>query len=100
MGRLDDIIARNKNPKRFGERMTVGIGLGVFVLLLAALAREHWRWVRDPRVAPLGIVGLTLLAGFVVKNLTDDFLHRHSALLFWAMNAMLLGLAQRARREG
>ena len=34
MGKLDDIIARNKNPKRFGERMTVGIGLGVFVLFI------------------------------------------------------------------
>lgn len=34
MGKLDDIIARNQNPKRFGERMTVGIGLGVFVLFI------------------------------------------------------------------
>ena len=76
------------------------VGLGVFLLLLGALAREHWRWLRDPRVAPLGLVGLTLLAGFVVKNLTDDFLHRHNALVFWAMNAMLLGIAARARREG
>ena len=76
------------------------VGLGLFLLVLAALAHEHWRWLRDPRVAPLGIVGLTLLAGFVVKNLTDDFLHRHTALVFWSLNAMLLGLAQRARREG
>ena len=34
MGKLEDIIARNKNPKRFGERMTVGIGLGVFILFI------------------------------------------------------------------
>ena len=34
MGKLDDIIDRNKNPKRFGERMTVGIGLGVFILFI------------------------------------------------------------------
>ena len=76
------------------------VGLALFVLLLAALAREHWRWLRDPRVMPLGMVGLALLGGFVVKNLTDDFLHRHNALVFWALNAMLLGLAQGARREG
>ncbi len=37
MGKLDDIIARNKNPKRFGERITVGIGLGVFVLFILLL---------------------------------------------------------------
>jgi len=37
VGKLDDIIARNKNPRRFGERMTVGIGLGVFVLFILIL---------------------------------------------------------------
>lgn len=37
MGKLDDIIARNKNPKRFGERMTVGIGLGLFVILILVM---------------------------------------------------------------
>jgi len=37
VGRLDDIISRNKNPKRFGERMTVGIGLGVFILIILVL---------------------------------------------------------------
>ncbi len=37
MGRLDDIIRRNKHPKRFGERLTVGIGLGLFVLLIILL---------------------------------------------------------------
>jgi len=37
VGKLDDIIARNKNPKRFGERMTVGIGLGVFLLIILFL---------------------------------------------------------------
>ena len=70
------------------------VGLALFAALLAALAREHWRWLRDARVAPLGVVGLSLLAGFVVKNLTDDFLHRHNALVFWALNAMLLGLGR------
>lgn len=37
MGRLEDIIDRNKNPKRFGERMTVGIGFGVFLLIILGL---------------------------------------------------------------
>ena len=37
MGRLDDIIRRNKHPKRFGERLTVGIGLALFLLLILFL---------------------------------------------------------------
>lgn len=36
MGRLDDIIERNKNPKRT-ERMTVGIGVSLFLLLIILL---------------------------------------------------------------
>jgi O-antigen ligase len=72
-------------------------GLAAFVALLLALARHYWRFLRDPAVAPLGIIGLALIAGFLVKNLTDDFLHRHNALVFWALNGMLLGLGRRAR---
>jgi len=72
------------------------LGLAAFLALLGALATEYRACLRDPRVAPLGVLGLALLAGFVVKNLTDDFLHRHVGLVFWALNGTLLGLARRA----
>jgi hypothetical protein len=36
VGRLDDIIERNRNPKR-SERTTVGIGVALFLLLIIAL---------------------------------------------------------------
>jgi O-antigen ligase len=70
------------------------VGLVAFAALLAALARRYRAMLRDPALAHLGMLGLALLVGFVVKNLTDDFLHRHNALVFWALNAMLLGLAR------
>jgi O-antigen ligase len=73
------------------------VGLAVFAALLLSMARHYWRFLADPAVAPLGIIGLTVIAGFLVKNLTDDFLHRHNALVFWALNGMLLGLGARAR---
>jgi O-antigen ligase len=78
------------------------VGLAVFVALLLALAREYRGYLRRADIAPLGVLGLSLLAGFVVKNLTDDFMHRHNALVFWALNGALLGLArgQAARRSG
>lgn len=47
MGKLEDIIERNKNPKRFGERMTVGIGLGVFVLFILFMM-VCTKWGRRP----------------------------------------------------
>ena len=73
------------------------LGLAIFLALLFALARRYAAMLRDSELAPLGIMGLAILAGFVVKNVTDDFLHRQNALVFWALNAMLLGLAS-ARR--
>ncbi len=73
------------------------VGLVVFVAVLVALAREYIALLSLPDAALLGVIGLALLAGFLTKNLTDDFLHRHNAQLFWALNAMLLGFAARAR---
>ncbi len=73
------------------------IGLAVFLALLIALARRYAALLRDAELAPLGSIGLALIAGFVVKNLTDDFLYRQNGLVFWALNAMLLGLASGAR---
>jgi O-antigen ligase len=75
------------------------VGLAVFIALLASLALEYRRFLAHPGLAPLGVMGLAVLAGFVVKNLTDDFAYRHNALAFWAINGMLLGLALNARDE-
>ena len=72
---------------------TGAIGAALFVALLASLA---WRYAgffraRDDALAFAGLVGLALLAGFVVKNLTDDFLFRSNAKEFFALNTLLLG---------
>ena len=70
------------------------VGLVVFLGMLATLALAYARAAGNAATAPLGVLGLALLAGFLVKNLTDDFMHRHNALVFWALNGMLLGLAR------
>jgi len=38
VGRLDNIIARNRRPNRLHERLTVSLVLGAIVLLILALA--------------------------------------------------------------
>lgn len=38
MGRLDNILARNRRPNRMHERMIVSLVLGAIVLLILALA--------------------------------------------------------------
>ena len=75
------------------------VGLAIFVALLLVLMREYLRMLSRPRVAMLGVVGLAMLGGFLVKNLTDDFFYRHNALVFWALNAALVGFASRAAGE-
>jgi O-antigen ligase len=72
------------------------VGLAFFVLLLALLVREYGGYLRRPAIAPLGAIGLAVLVGFIAKSMTDDFLHRHNGLLFWALNAMLVGLGRGA----
>ncbi len=76
------------------------IGLAAFVAMFLALA---WRYrafyrSRSDALALVGIIGLALLAGFVVKNLTDDFMFRVNAKQFWVLNALLLGWGARLER--
>ncbi|HZZ95360.1 MAG TPA: O-antigen ligase family protein [Usitatibacter sp.] len=79
--------------------LQVGVaGLAIFVALLASLALTYARALRRPDLAPVGIAGLALLAGYVVKNLTDDFHHRPDSMVFWALQGLLLSLATRPRR--
>ena len=47
----------------------------------------------DPGIAAIGAAGLALVAGVVVKNLTDDFFVRQNALLFWSLVGAGLGAA-------
>jgi len=76
---------------------TGAVGLALFAAMLCAFAATFVRYVRarDDVLAFVGVVGLSLLTGFVVKNLTDDFLFRSNAKEFWAMLAILLGLGTR-----
>jgi len=76
------------------------LGVALLTALLAALALEHGRNLARPGTRVLGAIGLALLAAFLVKNLTDDFFNRHNALVFWALNGMLVGLGRRPSGGG
>lgn len=76
---------------------TGAVGLALFAAMLGAIATTFVRYIRDRNDvrAFLGVVGLSLLVGFVVKNVTDDFLFRSNAKELWAMMAILVGLGTR-----
>ena len=76
------------------------VGMLAFIAFLTALALRYVRFVRsrDDSLAFVGVVGLALLAGFVAKDLTDDFLFRSNAKELWAMTSFLLGYGMRRER--
>ena len=81
---------------------TGAIGLVLFVGLLGALCTRFVHYLRhdDDALAIIGIVGLSLIAGFVAKNMTDDFLFRSNAKEFWALLALLVGFGTRLEQAG
>jgi O-antigen ligase len=71
------------------------VGAGVMLLLIIGLLsvfvpfRGEGAWSRL-----VSICGAMLITGFFVRNMTDDFFHRHSALFFWSAIGMLMGARQ------
>ena len=76
------------------------VGMIAFAAFVAALTLRYVRFARsrDDTLAFVGVIGIVLLAGFVTKDLTDDFLFRSNAKELWAMTAMLLGYGMRRER--
>jgi O-antigen ligase len=96
----DPLLSHAHNVFMSQWLQTGAIGLALFVALLAALVARYARFVRSPddAVALLGVIGIALVAGFLVKNLTDDFLVRATGKEFWVLNAALLGFGVRLER--
>jgi O-antigen ligase len=68
------------------------VGLAVFAWMVAALVREMATGLAGS--APrrfAATLGLVLVAGFAIRNMTDDFLVRHTAMLAWALAGAVLG---------
>jgi putative inorganic carbon (hco3(-)) transporter len=73
--------------------LQVGIpGLALFLVLLAALAREAWRAARsaDEVAAACGMALAGVVAGMAVRNMTDSLL-----ILFWGVVGALLAISAR-----
>lgn len=70
-------------------------GLALLLLLLASTAHAGYRFSRDasPEAVACGIALLGVIAGMLVRNMTDMLWIRQNALLYWGVAGALLGLA-------
>ena len=67
-------------------------GIAAFLLLLFSTAKLLARAVMSQQnLSPYVMASLAMLAGVVVKNMTDDFFVRDGALLFWLLTGAVVG---------
>jgi O-antigen ligase len=86
--------------------LNYGLELGVPGMLalawvFAGLLRAYWRLYSTPdRILNLlGIAGMMLVSGILLRNQVNDMFVRDEAILFWALNGALLGVGLRRLPE-
>ena len=74
-------------------------GVLLLLLLLGALLREGWRYAasNDELSAAAGMALIGVVAGMVVRNMTDSLFVRQNSLLFWGVAGVLLAIGLRRR---
>ncbi|MEO8004760.1 MAG: O-antigen ligase family protein [Betaproteobacteria bacterium] len=76
-------------------------GALLLAFLMFTVAREFSKLAKDllPEVGLIGIAGLGMVVGVLVKTQTDDLWGRQHGYLFWALTGMMLGYAHRLRSK-
>lgn len=104
-----DLIPRENTLLWHAHNVVLNYGLamgiaGMLVLLMVfgALLREYARlWQSDDHgLRMIGACGMVLVLGVFSRNMANDMFVRDAALLFWALNGMLLGLGRRQLAAG
>lgn len=75
-------------------------GMVALAWVFLSLLREYWRFYnsQDDKLKWLGVAGIMLVTGVVLRNLVSDMFVRDAAILFWAINGALLGFGCRRSR--
>jgi len=76
-------------------------GLLLLLILLGSTVREGWRLARssDALATACGIALLGVVAGMLIRNMTDMLWVRHNALVYWAVLGVLLAWGYRAQTD-
>ena len=78
------------------------IGAALLLLLIGMTAHKAFRQARHEVTQPAacGTALVAIVAGMIMRNMTDTLLVRQNALLYWGVAALLLGLATVRRGRG
>jgi O-antigen ligase len=96
----DNLSSHAHNPfLNYAVEMGIG-GVTALLFLLISLLREFWKLWRcdEPQVSLIGVAGLAMVIGVLVKSQSDDLWIRQNGYLFWAVTGIMLGYAHRLRR--
>lgn len=109
MAKLYPDLIPSENPLMWHAHNVVlnyGVAMGIpgmaaLLLVFGALLREYMILSRsaDRRLKMIGVCGIALVVGVLSRNMVNDFFGRDGALLFWALNGMLLGMGRRLRDQ-
>ena len=97
----DILNSHAHNPfLNYAVQMGIG-GATVLLFLLFSVFREFWKLWRydEPQVSLIGLTGLAMVIGVLVKSQTEDLWIRQNGYMFWALTGMMLGYAHRLRRK-
>jgi O-antigen ligase len=97
----DRLNSHAHNPfLNYAVQMGIG-GVVVLLFLLFSLFREFWKLWRcnEPQVSLIGVAGLAMVIGVLVKSQSEDLWIRQNGYLFWALTGIMLGYAHRLRRN-
>lgn len=105
MSKADRDLVPKDNPMLWNAHnlfLDYGLQMGLPGMLALAwvivcLLREYWRFCTAPddKLKLLGIAGLMLVAGVMLRNQSSDEFLRDASILFWALNGALLGFGRR-----
>jgi O-antigen ligase len=102
-----DLLPEGNERLWHAHNVFLDYGLGMGLPGMAALAwvflgllRLYWRSCDSPddKLRWLGVAGIMLVTGVVIRNLANDMFARDAAILFWAVNGALLGFSCRRSR--
>lgn len=93
----DNILAHGHNLFLNLLLQTGVVGLLLWLGVIARLASQYGYGISAPGRRLYATVGLAMIAGLILKNMTDDFVDGRVLYLFWFWSGMILGLQAEQR---